>query len=64
MNLGSAIKLMQDNRFVARKEWPNLTYVFLRGEVFMLSSVGKDDTWTPTHRDLLRNDWREIIPER
>jgi hypothetical protein len=64
VNIYSAIKLLKDKRFVARREWPNLTYLYLRGEDIMYSSLGIDTLWVPSHRDLLRNDYKEIIPER
>lgn len=64
MNIYAALKLAKDNRYVARREWPNLTYIYLRGGDIMYSHLGIDSVWVPSHRDLLRTDWMEIIPER
>lgn len=64
MNIYGALKLIQDRKYVARREWPNLTYLYLRGEDIMYSALGIDTLWVPSHRDLLRTDWKEIIPER
>ena len=64
MNITEAIQLMKMGRFVARGEWPNMIYVFLRGEEFRYSAIGIDSTWMPSHRDLLATDWKEITPIR
>ena len=64
MRFGTVIKHLEDNKYMARRAWPNITYIFLDGEIIKYSHLGIDSVWTPSHQDLLKSDWYEVIPER
>lgn len=64
MNISNAISLMLKGKYVARRKWPERTYIFLDGDVIKYSSLGIDSLWQPSHQDLLKSDYKEIIPER
>lgn len=64
MNISNAISLMRKGKFVARRAWPGITYIYLDGEIIKYSHLGIDSVWTPSHIDLLKTDWKEVIPER
>lgn len=64
MNLGNALELLNQGGYLRRDAWPGITYIFKDGEVLFYSHLGIDKLWTPTHADLLANDWSDIIPDR
>lgn len=64
MNFGEALVALRMGKFLTRQKWPNITYVFLKGEIIMYSHMGVDYVWTPAHLDLLAQDWTEVTPTR
>lgn len=64
MNIGDAVAKLKDKRCMARQAWPDITYVYLFGEVIMYSHMGIESVWGPSHLDLLNDDWIEVIPGR
>ncbi len=64
MNFGGVIQQLQIGGYLTRAAWPNLTYIFLDGEIIRYSNTGIDYDWVPSHIDLMANDWDTTLPRR
>lgn len=63
MNISEAIQLMQSgNHMVARQAWGHRTFLYIEGDIIMLSRNGYAAPWVVPHPDLLANDWIEVLP--
>lgn len=61
MNLS---QLLKDKKYLRRAPWPDITYIFLDGDIIMYSHLGIDTVYTPSHQDILGEDWQEVVPDR
>lgn len=63
MNFGDALAIVQSGKCAARAPaWDERTYIFLNGDIIIYASRGYEYTWTPSHPDLLADDWQEVLP--
>jgi hypothetical protein len=59
MNIQYAIETIRAGGYAYRLDWPGITYIFVYGDVIMLSQLGIDSVWVPSHVDLFASDWLE-----
>lgn len=64
MNMGEVVDSLKMGLFLRRATWPNITYIYLDGDIIMYSHLGIDSVWTPNHQDLLNDDWETTMPTR
>lgn len=63
MNICEALEQMKTGkRFFARPGWGHREYLYVDGEIIMLSSNGFDSPWQAAHLDLMAADWVEVTP--
>lgn len=62
MNFQDIIKAGKYAARPGNPHWDERTYIYLDGDIIIYSSRGYDYTWTPSHPDLLADDWIEVIP--
>ena len=56
MNFSEALLALKDGSYCTRDAWGN-DFVFIEDGQFTKSSDGHCEDWTPTHEDLLAEDW-------
>lgn len=62
MNILEVVESIKAGRYVARPKWGHREYIYLDGEIIMLSANGFDSPWQAPHPDLLADDWVDVIP--
>jgi hypothetical protein len=58
---GAAVLLLSTGKKIARVEWNNTDYGFLKDGFLAIHRNGEDfDTWRVSDGDIFANDWREV----
>lgn len=65
MTFGDAVNLVKRDKIVSRTSWDNkwikLFYMSYKDKTFVF--IGDNDglSWLPTHKDMLAEDWIQIL---
>lgn len=63
MNLTDAVALIRSgNHAVAREDWGHRVFLYMSGDIIMLSRNGYAEPWVIPHPDVFADDWREVQP--